>query len=78
MKETPDGTPVGVDDPYEVAGLCDNLTDDGRCRFALDHAGVDPAFADERAADDYACHVATPTTGTRARTTGGRRRPTSA
>ena len=57
MEETPDGTPVGVDDPYEVAGLCDHLTDDGRCRFALDHAGVDPEFAEERAADDYACHV---------------------
>jgi len=57
MEETPDGTPVGVDDPYAVAGLCDHLTDDGRCRFALNHAGVDPEFADERADDDYACHV---------------------
>ncbi|MFB6233177.1 MAG: hypothetical protein ABEH61_02860 [Haloarculaceae archaeon] len=57
MEETPEGTPVGVDDPYAVAGLCDHLTDDGRCRFALDHAGVDPEFASERAADDYACHV---------------------
>ncbi len=57
MERTPDGTPVGVDDPYDVAGRCDHLTSDGRCRFALDHAGVDPTFADERAADDYACHV---------------------
>jgi len=57
MEQTPEGTPVGVDDPYEVAGICDHLTSDGRCRFALDHAGVDPEFADERAADDYACHV---------------------
>jgi len=57
MEETPDGTPVGVDDPYAVAGICDHLTDDGRCRFALDHAGVDPEFAEERAADEYACHV---------------------
>jgi len=57
MEETPEGTPVGVDNPYDVAGLCDHLTNDGRCRFALDHAGVDPAFAEERAADDYACHV---------------------
>ena len=57
MERTPEGTPVGVDDPYDVAGLCDHLTDDGRCRFALNHAGVDPEFAEERAADDYACHV---------------------
>jgi hypothetical protein len=57
MEETPEGTPVGVDDPYDVAGLCDHLTDDGRCRFALNHASVDPEFADERAADNYACHV---------------------
>jgi len=57
MEETPEGTPVGVDNPYDVAGLCDHLTDDGRCRFALNHASVDPEFADERAADDYACHV---------------------
>jgi len=57
MEQTPEGTPVGVDDPYDVAGLCDHLTDDGRCRFALNHTGVDPEFADERAADDYACHV---------------------
>ena len=57
MEQTPEGTPVGVDDPYAVAGICDHLTDDGRCRFALDHAGVDPEFAEERAADGYACHV---------------------
>ena len=57
MEETPEGTPVGVDDPYDVAGLCDHLTDDGRCRFALNHAGVDREFAEKRAADNYACHV---------------------
>ena len=57
MEETPDGTPVGVDDPYEVAGQCDHLTSDGRCRFALNHAGRDPEFASERAAEEYACHV---------------------
>jgi hypothetical protein len=57
MERTPEGTPVGVDDPYEIAGICDHLTDDGRCRLALQHAGVDPDFAAERAADDYACHV---------------------
>ncbi|WP_435127004.1 DUF7097 family protein [Halobaculum sp. D14] len=58
MEETPDGTPVGVDDPYERAGACDHLTGDGRCRYALNHAGHDPAFAAERRADDYACLVA--------------------
>ena len=57
MERTPDGTPVGVDDPYAVAGVCDHLTDDGRCRFALTRAGDDPAFADARRTDDYACHV---------------------
>jgi len=24
MERTPDGTPVGVDDPYAVAGVCDH------------------------------------------------------
>jgi hypothetical protein len=57
MERTPEGTPVGVDDPYAVAGACDHLTDDGRCRFALTRAGDDPAFAAERRDDDYACHV---------------------
>lgn len=57
MEETPEGTPVGVDDPYEVAGVCDHLTGDGRCRYALDHAGADPEFAAARRADDYACLV---------------------
>ncbi|GAB7094550.1 hypothetical protein JCM30237_17030 [Halolamina litorea] len=58
MEETPEGTPVGVDDPYAVAGRCDHLTGDGRCRYALDHAGADPGFAAERRADDYTCVVA--------------------
>lgn len=57
MERTPDGTPVGVDDPYEVAGVCDHLTSDGRCRYALSNAGNDAAFAAERRRDDYACHV---------------------
>jgi hypothetical protein len=58
MEETPRGTPVGVDDPYEVAGVCDHLTDDGRCRFALTRAGDDPDFAEERRAADYDCVAA--------------------
>ncbi|MES3161934.1 MAG: hypothetical protein PPP55_10265 [Halorubrum sp.] len=57
MERTPNGTPVGVDDPYAVAGICDHLTDDGRCRFALTRAGDDPEFAAARQADEYACHV---------------------
>jgi len=57
MALTRAGSPVGVDDPYEIAGVCDHLTGDGRCRLALQHAGVDHEFAAERAADDYACHV---------------------
>lgn len=57
MEETPDGTPVGVDDPHEIAGICDHLTDDGRCRFALAQSGADPEFAAARRADGYACHV---------------------
>lgn len=57
MERTPDGTPVGVDDPYAVAGVCDHLTDDGRCRFALTRAGDDPGFVAARRADGYACHV---------------------
>jgi len=58
MEETPRGTPVGVDDPYGVAGRCDHLTGDGRCRFALTRAGDDPAFARERRADGYDCVAA--------------------
>ncbi|MEZ3114669.1 hypothetical protein RYH80_01875 [Halobaculum sp. MBLA0147] len=58
MEETPEGTPVGVDDPYDHAGRCDHLTGDGRCRYALDHAGADREFARERRAADYACVAA--------------------
>ena len=57
MERTPDGSPVGVDDPYAVAGVCDHLTDDGSCRFALAQSGADPEFAAERRVDGYACHV---------------------
>jgi hypothetical protein len=58
MEKTPTGTPVGVDDPYDHAGVCDHLTGDGRCRYALDRAGDDPSFAADRRADDYECLVA--------------------
>jgi hypothetical protein len=59
MRETPTGSPVGVDDPYDHAGVCDHLTDDGRCRFALTRAGDDPEFAAERRAEGYDCVAAT-------------------
>lgn len=59
MERTPRGTPVGVDDPYDLAGRCDHATDDGRCRFAVDHADADPSFVAARRTDDYACPVAT-------------------
>lgn len=58
MEKTPTGTPVGVDDPYDVAGRCDHLTNDGRCRYALQYAGNDPKFAAERRAADYDCVAA--------------------
>ncbi len=57
MEKTPRETPVGVDDPYEVAGVCDHLTSDGHCRFAVEHYGQDREFATAREADDYACPV---------------------
>ena len=58
MKKTPSGTAVGVDDPYAHVGRCDHATDDGRCRFPLEHPGEDPLFADDRRADEFACPVA--------------------
>ena len=60
MEETPSGTPVGVDDPYEHAGVCDHLTGEGTCRFAFDRFEVDPTFARERRREGYACPVASP------------------
>ncbi|NHN47751.1 hypothetical protein G9464_09095 [Halostella sp. JP-L12] len=60
MEKTPEGTSVGVDDPYEHAGVCDHLTDDGRCRFAFEHPEQDEAFARDRRADDFACPVVDP------------------
>ena len=58
MEKTPLGTSVGVDDPYAVAGRCDHVTSDGRCRFAFDHAASDPEFARERRREGYRCPVA--------------------
>ncbi len=60
MEETPQGTPVGVDDPYAVVERCDYLTDDGRCRFAAERARENPAFARERRAEDLRCPAVAP------------------
>ncbi|WP_247001370.1 DUF7097 family protein [Halosolutus gelatinilyticus] len=62
MEKTPRGTPVGVDDPYEFAGVCDHLTGEGTCRYAFDHYEHDPEFARERALEGYECPVADPET----------------
>ncbi|MFQ3319166.1 MAG: hypothetical protein ACI8UR_000558 [Natronomonas sp.] len=60
MEKTPQGTSVGVDDPYEPVERCDYLTDDGRCRYAVEHGHNDPEFARERQADDLRCPAADP------------------
>jgi hypothetical protein len=60
MEKTPHGTNVGVDDPYDVAGVCDHLTDDGRCRYALDRADVDSSFVAARRRAGYSCVAAEP------------------
>jgi len=60
MEKTPQGTPVGVDDPYEHADLCDHLTDEGTCRYAFEHPQHDPEFARERRAEEFRCPVVDP------------------
>jgi hypothetical protein len=74
MEKTEAGTTVGVDDPYAHVDRCDHLTDDGRCRFALEQSSMspgsqarqdaveqgdrDPEFADARSREDFQCPVA--------------------
>jgi len=60
MEKTPQGTSVGVDDPYAVVERCDHLTDDGTCRYAAEHGHHDPEFARERHEDDLRCPVVDP------------------
>jgi len=60
VSETPRGTPVGVEDPYAHVDRCDHLTDDGRCRFAVERADADPEFAGERRRDGLRCPAADP------------------
>lgn len=57
MKQTPTGTSVGVDDPYAQVERCDYLTNDGRCRYAIEHFESDPEFARERRSEGYVCLV---------------------
>jgi hypothetical protein len=58
MEKTDAGTSVGVDDPYEHADRCDHLTDEGRCRFAVEQGDRDPQFARRLREQDYQCPVA--------------------
>jgi len=57
MEETPKGTPVGVDDPYEHAGVCDHCTGEGTCRYAFEYPEHDPEFTRERRDQEFACPV---------------------
>ncbi len=60
MEKTPQGTSVGVEDPYDVVERCDHLTDDGRCRYAAEHGHHDREFADARRKDELRCPAADP------------------
>ena len=57
MEKTDAGTTVGVEDPYAYVDRCDHCTDEGRCRFAVEHGDRDPAFADELSEADFRCPV---------------------
>ncbi|WP_254537184.1 DUF7097 family protein [Halomarina litorea] len=57
MEKTPEGTSVGVDDPYDYVERCDHVTDDGRCRYAIERADPDSRFARSLRDRDYACPV---------------------
>jgi hypothetical protein len=58
MEKTDAGTSVGVEDPYEYVDRCDHLTDEGRCRFAVEYGDADPQFARQRRREEYQCPVA--------------------
>ncbi len=58
MEKTDAGTSVGVSDPYAHVDRCDHLTDEGKCRFAVEQGDRDPEFAAARRAEDYQCPVA--------------------
>jgi len=58
MEKTDAGTSVGVENPYEYVDRCDHLTDEGKCRFAVEYGDADPQFARERRREEYQCPVA--------------------
>jgi hypothetical protein len=58
MEKAPGGTSVGVDDPYAVVERCDHVTDEGKCRWAVEYGHHDPEFADARSAEEFRCPVA--------------------
>lgn len=58
MEKTDAGTSVGVEDPYQFVDRCDFLTDEGKCRFAVEHGDRDPQFASDLRESDYQCPVA--------------------
>jgi hypothetical protein len=58
MEKTPDGTPVGVEDPYEYVDRCDFVTSEGKCRWAREHGHHDPEFANARNAEGFRCPAA--------------------
>jgi hypothetical protein len=58
MEKTDSGTSVGVDDPYRFVECCDHLTDEGKCRFAVEHGDRDPRFASDLRAEEFRCPVA--------------------
>lgn len=57
MEKAPGGTSVGVEDPYAHVDRCDFVTDDGRCRWALERGQQDPEFADARSREEFECPV---------------------
>jgi hypothetical protein len=58
MEKTDAGTSVGVDDPYAHVDRCDYLTNEGKCRYAVEQGDRDPGFARRLREDDYQCPVA--------------------
>lgn len=58
MEKTDAGTSVGVEDPYRHVDRCDFLTDEGTCRFAVEHGDRDRVFARQRRDEAFQCPVA--------------------
>jgi hypothetical protein len=60
MEKAPGGSSVGVDDPYVHVERCDHVTDEGKCRWAVEQGHYDPEFADARSAEGFRCPAADP------------------